>query len=135
MREEIERVLINHGGLNLWDNKVRSSIVNALLEVVGGNKNTSKSNTNNIRNVSSIRPAEETTETPAADVINKIPNDKSNSSRDNLRKNKSNTRRDRPKSTNKKPAKPSSKKRVRKNKSVNMEELELMGKNIPTNNR
>ena len=127
MREEIERVLINHGGLNLWDNKVRSSIVNALLEVVGNNKNTSKSNTENARDVSSIRESKKMTETP--------PNDKPNSSRGNLRKNKSNPHSNRPKSTNKKPAKPSSKKRVRKNKSVNMEELELMGKNIPTNNR
>ena len=126
MREEIERVLINHGGLNLWDNKVRSSIINAVLEVVS-NKNTSKSSTKNVREVPDTRKLDEVTKTSSVN--------NPNSSRDNLKKNKSNPRRDVPKNTNKKPVKPGSKKRIRKNKPANTEKLELMGQNIPTDNR
>ena len=112
MREEIERVLINHGGLNLWDNKVRSSIINAVLEVVS-NKNTSKSSTKNVREVPDTRKLDEVTKTSSVN--------NPNNSRDNLKKNKSNPRRDVPKNTNKKPVKPGSKKRIRKNKPANTE--------------
>ena len=137
MREKIERVLINHGGLNLWDVKVRSSIVDAVLEVVGNSTNTIKSNKKTISDVPNTREPDDTVDHPHAPRKNKSSNDNTDNSRDSLKKNKLSPRYDKSEknSSRKKPAGPSRKKKVKKSKSSRVEELELMGQNTPTPRR
>ena len=137
MREKIERVLLNYGGLNLWDPNVRRSIVDGVLEAIG-NKDTDKSDStltsSNKRDVNDAPPV------PMPSADNVPPNISASGADKRIRRDVKNTpktppnKKGRGKNSTKTapPSRKNPKRGTRKGRDKSSNELELMGNNRPS---
>ena len=140
MREKIERVLLNYGGLNLWDPNVRRSIIDDVLEATG-NRDTGKSNStltsSNKRNVKDAPPAPMPIADNVPPSISASDADRNPPTRDikNTPK-KSPNKKGRGKNPTKTtpPSRKNPKRGTRKSRDKSSNELELMGNNRPPSN-